>query len=140
MKQATDIIVKRRGVEHVAPFAGLDATTSTVASNSGTIFSSLPSLYNHEIPGVNANTALADLRERLSVIKDARVLTIPPPPVQGLGSAGGFKMMLEDRPGLGSEAVARAATDLVAAPNQDPHFAGAFTVFSTQSTSLTADS
>src|SRR6266404_4259077 len=100
MKQATDIILNTRGIEHVAPFAGLDATTSTVASNSGTIFSSLPSLYNHEIPGVNANTALAGLRERLSVIKDARVLTIPPPPVQGLGSAGGFKMMLEDRAGL----------------------------------------
>src|SRR6266446_4535504 len=56
MKQATDIILNTRGIEHVAPFAGLDATTSTVASNSGTIFSSLPSLYNHEIPGVNANT------------------------------------------------------------------------------------
>src|SRR5262249_25130891 len=83
VKQAADIILRTRGVEHVAPFAGLDATTSTVASNSGTIFSSLPSLYNHEIPGVNANTVLADLRERLSVIKDARVLTIPPPPVQG---------------------------------------------------------
>src|SRR2546421_9096095 len=38
-------------------------------------------------------------------IKDARVLTIPPPPVQGLGSAGGFKMMLEDRAGLGSAAL-----------------------------------
>jgi hypothetical protein len=34
---------------------------------------------------------LADLRKRLSVIQDANVLTIPPPPVQGLGSAGGFK-------------------------------------------------
>src|SRR5258705_37510 len=139
MKQATDIILNTRGIEHVAPFAGLDATTSTVASNSGTIFSSLPSLYNHEIPGVNANTVLADLRARLSVIKEARVLTIPPPPVQGLGSAGGFKMMLEDRAGLGSEAVTRAANDLVAAANKDPHFAGAFTLFNTGSPSVYAD-
>src|SRR5207247_9541085 len=139
VKQATDIILNTRGVEHVAPFAGLDATTSTVASNSATIFSSLPSLYNHEIPGVNANTVLADLRERLSVIKEARVLTIPPPPVQGLGSAGGFKMMLEDRAGLGSEAVVRAANDLVAAANKDPHFAGAFTLFNAGSPSVYAD-
>src|SRR6202034_1500721 len=108
--------------EHVAPFAGLDATTSTVASNSGTIFSGLPSLYNHELPGVNANTVLADLRKRLSVIKDAFVLTIPPPPVQGLGSAGGFKMMLEDRAGLGSEALVKAAHGLVAAGHKDPSF------------------
>src|SRR4029077_13439751 len=108
VKQAIDIMLNTRGVEHVAPFAGLDATTSTVASNSATIFSGLPSLYNHEIPGVTANTVLADLRARLSVIKDAYVLTIPPPPVQGLGSAGGFKMMVEDRAGLGSRAVVRA--------------------------------
>ena len=39
-------------------------------------------------------TVLADLRKRLSVIQDAYVLTIPPPPVQGIGNAGGFKMML----------------------------------------------
>jgi multidrug efflux pump subunit AcrB len=96
-----------RGIEHVAAFAGLDATTSPVASNSGTIFSGLPSLYNHSLPGVTANSVLADLRTRLSVIKDAYVLTIPPPPVQGLGSAGGFKMMLEDRAGLGPEALVR---------------------------------
>src|SRR5215469_13261973 len=139
VKQATDIILNTRGVEHVAPFAGLDATTSTVASNSGTIFCGLPSLYNHEIPGVTANTVLADLRARLSVIKDARVLTIPPPPVQGLGSAGGFKMMLEDRAGLGSEALVRAANNLVAAANKDPHFAGAFTLFNTGSPSVYAD-
>ena len=96
VKQAIDIILKTPGVEHVAPFAGLDATTFTVASNSGTIFSGLPSLYNHAIPGITANSVLADLRKRLSVIQGAYVLTIPPPPVQGIGNSGGFKMMLED--------------------------------------------
>ena len=69
---------------------------------------------------MTANTVLADLRKRLSVIKDAFVLTIPPPPVQGLGSAGGFKMMLEDRAGLGPEALVKAANALVAAANKDP--------------------
>ena len=96
IKRGVDIILTTKGVEHVASFAGLDATTFTVASNSGTIFSGLPSLYNHSIPGVTANTVLAGLRQRLPVIKDANFLTIPPPPVQGLGSAGGFKIMLED--------------------------------------------
>src|SRR5260370_42651951 len=86
-KRVIDIILTTRGIEHVAPFAGLDAITSPVASNSGTIFSSLPSLYNHYLPGVTANSVLSDLRKRLSVIKDAYVLTISPPPVQGLGSA-----------------------------------------------------
>jgi multidrug efflux pump subunit AcrB len=66
---------------------------------------------------------LADLRRRLSVIKDAHVLTIPPPPVQGLGSAGGFKLMLEDGGGLGSDALVKAAKDLVAAANKESTFA-----------------
>ena len=122
VKRATDIILKTRGIEHVAPFAGLDATTFTVGSNSGTIFSGLPSLYNHSLPGVTANSVLADLRKRLSVIQDAYVLTIPPPPVQGIGNAGGFKMMLEDRAGLGSQALVDAAQALVGAANKDPGF------------------
>src|SRR5262249_6124557 len=95
VRRGIDIILGTKGVEHVAPFAGLDATTFTVASNSATIFSGLPSLYNHELQGVTADTVLADLRRRLSEIKGAHIVTIPPPPVQGLGSSGGFKMMLE---------------------------------------------
>src|SRR5262249_47664230 len=120
-------------------FAGLDATPFTVASNAATIFSGLPSLYNHELRGVTANTVIADLRKRLSVIKDANVLTIPPAPVQGLGSAGGFKMMLEDRAGLGSEALFKAARALVAAANEDATFASVFTLFNAGSPSVYAD-
>jgi hydrophobe/amphiphile efflux-1 (HAE1) family protein len=139
VKQAVDIILKTPGVEHVAPFAGLDATTFTVASNSGTIFSGLPSLYNHSVSGVTANSVLADLRKRLSVIQDAYVLTIPPPPVQGIGNSGGFKMMLEDRAGLGSQALVDAANALVGAANRDPIFAGVFTLLNTGSPSVYAD-
>ena len=139
VKRAVDIILNTPGIEHVAPFAGLDATTFSVASNAGTIFSGLPSLYNHSIEGVTAATVLADLRKRLAVIQDAYVLTIPPPPVQGIGNAGGFKMMLQDRGGLGSEALGRAAQALVAAANRDPDFAGVFTLFSTRSPSIYTD-
>ena len=139
VKRAVDIILDTPGIEHVAPFAGLDATTFTVASNAGTIFSGLPSLYNHSIEGVTAATVLEDLRKRLSVIEDAYVLTIPPPPVQGIGNAGGFKMMLQDRGGVGSEALGRAAQALVAAANRDPDFAGVFTLFSTRSPSIYTD-
>jgi hydrophobe/amphiphile efflux-1 (HAE1) family protein len=138
-RRSIDIILGTKGVEHVAPFAGLDATTNTVASNSGTIFSGLPSLYNHELPGVTANTVLADLRQRLSIIKDAHMVTIPPPPVQGLGSAGGFKLMLEDRGGLGSQALVRAANALVDAANKDPDFTGVFTLFNAGAPSIYAD-
>jgi hydrophobe/amphiphile efflux-1 (HAE1) family protein len=139
VKRAIDIILKTPGIEHVAPFAGLDATTFTVASNAGTIFCGLPSLYNHSLPGITANSVLADLRKRLSVIQDAYVLTIPPPPVQGIGNTGGFKMMLEDRAGLGTQALVNAANALVAAANKDPSFTGVFTLLNAGSPSVYAN-
>jgi multidrug efflux pump subunit AcrB len=139
VKPAIDISMTTRGIEHVAAFAGLEAATSTLASNSATIISGLPSLYNHALPGVTSNSVLSDLRKRLSTIKDAYVLAIPPPPVQGLGGAGGFKMMLEDRAGLGPEALVKAANTLVAAANKDPDFAGVFTLFNAGSPSVYAD-
>src|SRR5262249_58401438 len=74
-----------------------------------------------------------------SAIKEAYLVTVPPPPVQGLGSAGGFKMMLEDRAGLGSDALVTAAKALVAAANKDPHFGGVFTLFNAGSPSVYAD-
>jgi hydrophobe/amphiphile efflux-1 (HAE1) family protein len=139
VKQARGIILNTKGVEHAAPFAGLDAVTGTVASNAGTIFVGLPSLYGHEQEGVTANSVLADLRERLSVIRGANLLTIPPPPVPGLGSAGGFKLMLEDRAGLGSTALSKATNDLIAAASKDPSLAGMFTLFNAGSPSVYVD-
>jgi hydrophobe/amphiphile efflux-1 (HAE1) family protein len=139
VRQVIDIALSTPGIEHAAPFVGLDATTNTVASNSGTVFTGLPSLYSHDIAGVTANTVLADLRRRLSVIKDAYVLTIPPPPVQGLGNSGGFKMMIEDSAGLGPKALVDAANKLVAAANRDPDLSRVFTLFNAGSPSIYAD-
>ena len=139
VKRAIDIILTTKGIDHAAPFAGLDATTFTIASNVGTIFSGLPSLYGRDVPGVTATTVLADLRQRLSVIEDAFILTIPPPPVQGLGNSGGFKLMLEDRAGVGPQRLVEAANALVSAANRDGSFAGVFTLLNTGSPSLYAD-
>ncbi|MCQ8241410.1 efflux RND transporter permease subunit [Rhizosaccharibacter radicis] len=139
VRKASEIILNTPGVEHVVPFAGLDATTFTVSSNNGTIFSGLPTLYGHDMHGRTAAMVLNDLRRRLSVIQDAFVLSIPPPPVQGLGNAGGFKLMLQDQLGLGSDALAGAAQTLVNAANQDRDFAGVFTLFNTRTPSVFAD-
>jgi hydrophobe/amphiphile efflux-1 (HAE1) family protein len=139
MLDVTRIILGTPGIEHVAPFVGLDATTFTNASNQGTIFVGLPSLYNHHVAGVTAQSMLAKLRQRLSVIKDARVLVIQPPPVQGLGNSGGFKLMIEDRDGTGPQALVQATNALVAAANKDPTFAGVFTLFNAGSPSVYAD-
>jgi hydrophobe/amphiphile efflux-1 (HAE1) family protein len=139
VRQVNDIALSIKGIEHTSPVTGFDVTTNTVAPNAGTIFVALPSLYGKNIPGVNAAAMLKILREKLAVVKDAYVIAVMPPPVQGLGSAGGFKLMLEDRGGLGAQALAKAANDLVAAANKDPAFGGVFTLYNAGSPSLFAD-
>ncbi len=139
LRQAVDIILHTPGVAHAVPFAGLDATTFTNASNDATIFSAFDPFAVRGPRGQTANTILADMRARLSVIRGAFVLTIPPPPVQGIGNAGGFKMMVQDRRGAGPRALEQATNALMAAANKDPAFAGVFTLFSTRTPSVYAD-
>lgn len=139
IRQVNDIALNTPGVAHTSATSGFDVATSTVAPNVGTVFTSLPSLYGEHIPGVNAAVMVERLRERLSVVKDAYVVVIQPPPIQGLGAAGGFKLMVEDRAGLGPQALAKATNSLVAAANKDPAFGGAFTLFNAGSPSVYAD-
>jgi hydrophobe/amphiphile efflux-1 (HAE1) family protein len=139
VREVNDIILKTPGVEHTSPVAGFDVTTSTNAPNVGTIFLGMPSLYGHHLPGVNAASTLAAVRKRLAVVKDAFVLVINPPAVQGLGAAGGFKMMVEDRNNFGAQALANAANALVASANKDPVFSGVFTLYNAGSPSFYAD-
>src|SRR5580693_2846312 len=139
IREANDIVLKIPGVEHTSPVTGFDATTSTVSPNAGTIFLALPSLYGEHIPGVNAAAMLKEVRKRLAVIKDAFVIVVNPPPVQGLGSAGGFKLMVEDRNNLGPQALSDATNALVTAANKDPSLGGVFTLYNAGSPSLYAD-
>lgn len=139
VREVNEIALKTPGVSHTSATAGFDVTTSTVAPNVGTVFTSLPSLYGEHIKGVTAASMVQRLQERLSVIKDAYVIVVQPPAVQGLGAAGGFKMMLQDRDGLGPQALAKAANTLVAAANKDKTFGGIFTLYNAGSPSIYAN-
>jgi hydrophobe/amphiphile efflux-1 (HAE1) family protein len=145
VRQVNDIALSlkaKNGQQMIAgtsPVAGLDVVTNTNAPNVGTIFTSLPSLYGQHIPGTDAHTARNALQKALSGITDAHVITLMPPAVQGLGAPGGFTLEVEDRAGLGPEALVKATNDLVAAANKDEVFARAFTLFNSGAPSVYAD-
>jgi hydrophobe/amphiphile efflux-1 (HAE1) family protein len=140
VRRVNDIVLRTvPGPTHTSPVAGFDVTTSTIAPNVGTVFYGLPSLYGHHIPGVTAATTLPKVRAALAGIKDAVVIVVNPPPVQGLGSAGGFKLMVEDRGDHTAQELAAATNTLVAAANHDPAFAGVFTLYNAGAPSLYAD-
>jgi hydrophobe/amphiphile efflux-1 (HAE1) family protein len=140
VREVNDIVLKTvPGPTHTSPVAGFDVTTSTIAPNVGTVFYGLPSLYGKHVPGVTAATMLPKVRAALAGIKDAVVIVVNPPPVQGLGAAGGFKLMVEDHGDHTPQELADATNKLVAAANKDPSFGGVFTLYNAGAPSLFAD-
>ena len=139
LRQVNDIVLKVPGTEHTSPVTGFDVTTSTIAPNVATIFYSLPSLYGKHVPGVTAATMLPRVRAALAGIKDAVVIVVNPPAVQGLGAAGGFKLMVEDRGDHTPQELSDATNALAAAANKDPAFAGVYTLYNSGAPALYVD-
>jgi len=137
--QVAQIILDTPGVAHVVPFSGFDGATFTNASNGGAIFSPLKPFAERAAQGLSANVILADLRKRLSSVQGALVLAVPPPPVRGIGTAGGFKMMIQDKRGRGPAALEAAVQDLVQAGNQTPGLTSVFSLFNTRTPKVYAD-
>ena len=138
-RKVNDILTATPGVNSTAAFAGLDGATFTLASNEGAIFSVFKSFDEREKQGLSAKVILASINQRLSAIKDGFIITVEPPPVNGIGGAGGFKMMLEDRGSLGPSALEAAARGLVAAANADPRLTGVFTPYSSATPNVFVD-
>jgi hydrophobe/amphiphile efflux-1 (HAE1) family protein len=138
-RKVNDILTSIPGVFSTAAFAGFDGATFTLASNQGAIFSVFDSFEEREAKGQSAKSILATINQRLAGIEDAFIVTVEPPPVNGIGGAGGFKMMLEDKANVGTAALEAATRDLVAAANADPRLRGVFTPFSGATPNIYAD-
>ena len=139
VREATRIILATPGMGHAVAFSGLDGATLTNAPNAGAIFGTMQPFAERDATGLTADVILGSLRQRLSVIEDAFIITIAPPPVAGIGNAGGFKMLLQDQQGLGPAALQAAAQDLAAAANRTPGLAGVFSPFSAGTPTIYAD-
>ena len=139
VRRAIDIMDATPGAQHSVAFAGFDAATFTNASNDGAIFTPMTPFDERHAKGLSATVVMNSLRQRLSSIQDAFIITIMPPPVAGIGTAGGFKMMLQDRQGVGPEALEAAAQAMAAAANATPGLGGVFTPFNTHTPSVYAD-
>jgi HAE1 family hydrophobic/amphiphilic exporter-1 len=139
VRKAAKIIMETEGVAHAVPFAGFDGATFTNASNAGAIFSPFLPFAERVKKGLTAQHILVDLNRKLSAIQDAFIITIPPPPVRGIGTGGGFKMMVEDKTGRGLPALEGAAQEIVGRANQTPGLAGVFSLFNTRTPKIYAD-
>src|SRR5213078_903706 len=80
-----------------------------------------------------------ELNQQFASIQDAFVLTVPPPPVMGLGTIGGFKLFVEDRADLGYDALYQNIQSIIGKSYQTPGLAGTFSTFTVNVPQLDAD-
>ena len=128
--RAEKIILATPGVVHTATFAGFSGSTRTNASNAGAIFAVLAPFEERAAEGLTGASIQADLRNRLGQIQDAFILVLPPPPVEGIGTAGGFSMRVQDKEARGAAALEQATNDLIQAANGTPGLVGVYTPYS----------
>jgi HAE1 family hydrophobic/amphiphilic exporter-1 len=133
--KVTDALLDIPGVVNTAGFAGFNGATFTNAPNAGAIFVILDDFAKRG----SLNEIAAEARRRMAAIPEAFVLIIPPPAVRGIGTGGGFKMMIEDRTGRGLPALAAVAGDMMQAANSTPGLGFTFSLFENNTPQVYAD-
>jgi len=139
VRRMGEIMLKHPGVEHAVSFPGLSINGFTNSSNSGIAFAALKSFDERKSPNLSGGAIAGQLNREFAAIPDAFIALFPPPPVQGLGTTGGFKLQFEDRASLGYEALDAATKGFLAKAYQTPELAGLFSSFQVNVPQLYAD-
>ena len=103
IKRMSEIAAKHPGIENTVAFPGLSINGFTNSPNSGIVFTPLKPFDERKDPSMSANAIAAELNAQFADIQDAYIAIFPPPPVQGLGTIGGFRLQIQDRGNLGYE-------------------------------------
>ena len=134
-----DIALKDPDIDHAVSFPGLSINGFTNSTNAGVVFAALKPFDQRRHAGHDAAAIAARLNKQYAQIQEASILMFPPPPVQGLGTTGGFKLQLEDRGSLGYEALDAATMAFLAKARQAPELARLFTSLQVNVPQLYAD-
>ena len=127
----SDIGLKTPGVEGTFAITGFNLLTGTNQTNTATMFLPLKNFDKRVGHPEQSATALSGyLMGQYSQIQEGFSLVLSPPPVRGIGQAGGFKMQVEDRSGLATPQQLAAATDtLIGDARKDPRLMSLFSTF-----------
>jgi len=130
LKHMMNILDSVPAVGHYAALGGLNVVTFANKSNSGTIFCSLKPWDQRKDKSQQLLAVVAMLQQKLSVIKEATVVVIPPPAIPGLGSTAGFSFIIEQKePSTDIKGFEGVIKNFVAEANKRPEISRAFTFF-----------
>jgi multidrug efflux pump len=139
IRKMSDIAAKQPGVETTLGFPGLSINGFTNSSNAGIVFVMLKPFEERKGAELSGNAIAMQLNQQFAGIQDAFIAMFPPPPVMGLGTIGGFKLQIEDRNGLGYEALDQATKAFLGKAYQTPELAGLFSSYQINVPQLYAD-
>ena len=139
-RRIVDIALKVPGVIGAVNIVGLSGASFTNAPNAGAAFLALDSFDKRsKDPRQSAQAIQRELFRQYSSIQEAQVFVVVPPSVAGIGNAGGFRMMVEDRAGQGPAALQAATRAMMARAAQTQGVAQVFSIFENSTPQLYLD-
>jgi multidrug efflux pump len=139
IRRMGEIALKQPGVDHAVSFPGLSINGFTNSPNSGIVFVTLKPFEERKSKDQSAGAIAAALNQQYANLQEAFIAVFPPPPVNGLGTIGGFRMQIEDRAGLGFEELYQQTQNLMAKGNESPELHGLFSSYQVNVPQVDAD-
>src|SRR5690349_9099679 len=129
-RKAVEIALSIPGIAHAVNIVGFSGATFTNAPNAGAVFVTLDPFEKRAADARQSAAAIqGQLFQKLSAIHDGLIFVAAPPPVSGIGNAGGFRMMVEDRAGRGSQALQGAVYAMMGRAAQAPGLLQVYSLF-----------
>src|SRR5471032_1670471 len=129
IKRMSDIALKQPGVESAVAFPGLSINGFTNSPNAGIVFVTLKPFEDRKAASESAGAIAGALNGKFGSIQEAYMAIFPPPPVQGLGTIGGFRLQIEDRGNLGYDELYKETMNIITKSRSVPELAGLFTSY-----------
>jgi multidrug efflux pump len=140
MDRIQKIAASEPGVAHTVDIPGQSFVMNGVSSNFGTMFITLKPFHERRSPELYSETIASKLRARLDKeIEQGQLLVFGAPAVDGLGNAGGFRLMLEGTGGANLRQMEAQTAELSAKGSKQPGFIGLFSSFRAETPQLFVD-
>ena len=127
IREMGEIAINEEGVSNTVQFPGLSINGFVNSSSAGIVFVPLDDFEERTDENLSAAAIAGRLQQKFAGIDEAFIAIFPPPPVQGLGTTGGFKLQVEDRTDLGYGALDNIMKEVVGKANQHPALSNVYT-------------
>ena len=120
VRKMSELALGTPGVTHAIGFPGLSINGFVNLSNSAVVFFPLDDFELRRDPKLSGQALAQTLTKKFSTIESARAIAVLPPPVQGIGTTGGFKLYLQDRAARGYDDLARVTKAVIDEARKEP--------------------